>query len=292
MAKARVITKRRKAVQNIHKITRTMQMVATAQFQTAFNRLVTARPYMEKLAELVEQLWRSQVELPHPLLEVNSESNRSVLIVLTSNRGLCGGYNTHVLEAAVDHINKREESGDAVDITVMGRKGISYFKYHGKELSDTDTRFEDKPQFSEVEVIAQRMIDRYTDKQIDSVYVTYMKFISAGVQRVQTVQLLPVERPRVESIPDASIPEVEYEFSPAAEDLLAELLPATIKVKLFRCFIDAAVSEQVSRMVAMRTATEAANDMIKSLTQQYNRARQSQITLELLDIIGGAEALR
>ena len=291
MAKARAIITRRKAVQNIRKITRTMQLIATARFQAAFNRATRTRPYTERLTEMVSQLSRGQSELSHPLLRVNRESKRSRLIVTTSNRGLCGGYNASLLRAAIEHVKSREAAGETIDLHVCGKKGIAYFKFLGRETADTDTRFENKPQFDEVEPIATNLIDAYERREIDSAHVTYMKFVSAGVQRVQTMQLLPIEPPTSEGEDPAHAAEVQYDFMPPAEELLGELLPETVKVRLFQCFIDAAVSEQVARMVAMTAATEAAGDMIKLLTQQYNRARQSQITLELLDIVGGAEAL-
>ena len=296
MAKARAIIKRRRAVQNIRKITRTMQLIATAQFQAAFNRATKTKPYTEGITELAEQISRSQGGLEHPLLRRNSESSRCVLIVVTSNRGLCGGYNASLLRAALAHIKQREEAGDTVDLHVMGRKGIAYFKFLGRPMVRTETRFEDKPQFAEIEPMAAGMMQTYERRQVDSVHVTYMRFVSAGVQRVQTVQLLPIGPPpvaaEVQPGPGPATTPVQYDFTPPADELLEELLPETIKVRLFQCFVDAAVSERVARMVAMKAATDAAGDMIRTLTQQYNRARQSQITLELLDIVAGAEALR
>jgi len=291
MAKARAIIKRRKAVANIRKITRTMQLIATAQFQAAFNRATRAKPYTERLIEMVEQLWRGQDELDHPLLRVNTESRRSRLVVITSNRGLCGGYNAGLLRAALDHIRIREEAGDTLDLHVTGRKGIGYFNFLRRPMAWTDTRFEDKPQFGDVEHLASEIIETYEQREIDSVHVTYMKFISAGMQRVQTMQLLPIEPPsEVGAGPPAL--SVQYDFTPPADVLLGELLPEAVKIRLFQCFIDAAVSEQIARMVAMKSATDAAGDMIRTLGRQYNRARQAQITLELLDIVAGAEALR
>ncbi len=292
MAKARAIVKRRKAVLNIRKITRTMQLIATARFQAALNRATAAKPYTERITELVEQLSRRQGDLEHPLLRRNTESRRSVLIVITSNRGLCGGYNASLLRGALEFLRAQEAAGQAVDIYAIGKKGISYFKFLNRPVARRETRFEDKPQIAEVEPIASELIEAYTKRQIDSVHVTYMRFVSVGTQKVHTMQLLPIER--VAPAQETAAPEsaVQYEFIPSAEELLAELLPETVKVRLFQAFIDAAVSEQVARMVAMKAATDAANDMAKSLTRQYNRARQSQITLELLDIVGGAEALK
>jgi F-type H+-transporting ATPase subunit gamma len=291
MAKARAIIKRRKAVQNIRKITRTMQLIATARFQAAYNRAMATKPYTQRITELVEQLSRAGADLEHPLLRVNTESKRSVLIAITSNRGLCGGYNSALLRAALEHLREREGAGETVDLHVMGRKGIAYFKFLHRRMAATDVRFEDKPRFADVDAIANSLIDAYERRQIDSVHVTYTKFVSTATQRVTTMQLLPVERPAPVAGEQTEVG-VQYEFTPPAPELLAELLPETVKVRLFQCFTDAAVSEQVARMVAMKSATDAAGDMIRSLTQQYNRARQSQITLELLDIVSGAEAIK
>lgn len=292
MAKARAIIKRRKAVQNIRKITRTMQLIATARFQAAFNRATATKPYTERITELVEQLSRGQGQLDHPLLRVNTESKRSVLIVLTSNRGLCGGYNAAILRGAMEHLRARENAGETVDLHVLGRKGIGFFKFLKRPLAVARSGFEDKPAFEDVNAIADGLMAAYERQQIDSVHVTYMKFVSTAVQRVHTMQLLPIERPPAGEESGQAQAGVEYEFTPPAPELLAELLPETVKVRLFQCFTDAAVSEQVARMVAMKAATDAAGDMVRSLTQQYNRARQSQITLELLDIVSGAEAIK
>jgi F-type H+-transporting ATPase subunit gamma len=294
MAKARAIVKRRKAVQNIRKITRTMQLIATARFQGALGRATAARPYTERITELVEQLSRGQRDLEHPLLQAGTGTKRSVSLVITSNRGLCGGYNAALLRGALEHIRAREAAGETVDIHAIGKKGINYFRFLGRRMARTQVGLEDKPQFAQVEPIATKLINAYTRQEIDAVHVTYMQFVSVALQRVHTMQLLPLERPAAAMEEELVVPprEVRYEFIPSAEELLSQLLPETVKVRLFQCFIDAAVSEQVARMVAMKAASDAAADMGRSLTQQYNRARQSQITLELLDIVGGAEALK
>jgi len=304
VAKARGIVKRRKAVQNIRKITRTMQLIATARFQRAFNRAVATRPYTNKLTELVRDLAATQEEIEHPLLQVNSGTGRSILLVITSNRGLCGGYNAGLLRTAASFLRLREQPGEAaqqaghvVELQVAGKKGIGYFRFMRRPIAATYTHFEDKPQFAEVEPIADDFIRRYADGQIDSVHVIYMRFESTARQYPDTLQLLPLqppkgvgeEKPRGKPGMEAT---VQYDFSPPAGELLAELLPLTVKTRLFQCFTDAAVSEQVARMVAMKAATDSAGEMLKQLTQAYNRARQTQITLELLDIVGGAEALK
>lgn len=290
MANRRVLVKRRKAVRNIRKITRTMQLIATARFQAAFNRAVATRPYTEKLAELVADLSRAAGNVEHPLLATHDDVPRSALVVLTSDRGLAGGYNANVLRTALAHLDQQTEQGITTDVHMVGKKGIAYFRFLRRAVSEQTSGIGDRPRFEQVEPIANALMDRFIRGEIASVHVAYMKFLSAGQQRPVVVQLLPM-KPEGAEATEAGAPPVEYEFSPDPRQLLDELLPATVRVRLFQAFTDATVSEQVARMVAMKAATDAAGDMIKSLTREYNRARQTQITMELLDIVGGANAL-
>jgi F-type H+-transporting ATPase subunit gamma len=289
MANRRVLVKRRKAVRNIRKITRTMQLIATARFQAAFNRAVATKPYTEKLAELVADLSRAAGDVEHPLLQTHDDVRRSALVVLTSDRGLAGGYNAGILRAAIAHVDEQAAAGLETPVHMIGKKGIGYFRFLRRAVAEQTTGIGDKPRFEQVEPIANDLMDRFIRGEIGSAYVAYMRFVSAGVQRPTLVQLLPLA-PQTPS-GEAPVKSVEYEFSPDPKQLLDELLPATVRVRLFQAFTDAAVSEQVARMVAMKAATDAAGDMIKSLTREYNRARQTQITMELLDIIGGANSL-
>jgi F-type H+-transporting ATPase subunit gamma len=172
---------------------------------------------------------------------------------------------------------------------MVGRKGINFFKFLRREMAEQTTGIGDKPRFDQIEPIANDLMDRFIRGEIASVHVAYMRFHSAGVQRPAVVQLLPLANETKQEEKAASA--VEYEFSPDPQSLLDELLPAVVRVRLFQAFNDAIVSEQVARMVAMKAATDAAQDMIKALTREYNRARQTQITMELLDIVGGANAL-
>ena len=287
MANRRVLVKRRKATQNIRKITRTMQLVATARFQAAFNRAVAARPYTEKLSELVADLARAGAQLEHPLLEAREPGAPEALVVITSNRGLAGSYNANVLRAAQALLEERRAAGKPVELHVFGAKGIAYFKFHRQALASQSTEIGDRPRFERVEPVAQQLIDAFLAGRLSAVHVAYMRFHSVGQQRPEVFQLLPL----VPAAKAVAAKPVEYEFMPAPQAILDELLPATARVRLFQSFIDGAVSEQVARMVAMKAATEAAEDMIKALSRQYNRARQSHITMELLDIVGGANAL-
>ena len=290
MANRRVLVKRRKSVRNIRKITRTMQLIATARFQAAFSRAVATRPYTEKLAELVADLSRAAGEVDHPLLKTHDEVPRSALVVLTSDRGLAGGYNANVLRAAVNHLEEQSARGVTADIHMVGKKGIAYFRFLRRAMGEQTSGIGDKPRFAQVEAIANGLMDRFVRGEIASAHVAYMRFLSAGQQRPAVVQLLPL-KPEAGVAGAAAATPVEYEFSPEPRQLLDELLPATVRARLFQAFNDAAVSEQVARMVAMKAATDAAGDMIKALTREYNRARQTQITMELLDIVGGANAL-
>lgn len=302
MAKARQIVKRRKAVTNIRKITRTMQLIATARFQQAYNRATATKPYTQKITQLVEELSAAAGgQIEHPLLEENPDAPRDVVLVLTSSRGLCGGYNASVLRRAVAHLDAPD--GCPHELHVVGKKGIAYFKFMRRAVERAITNIDDRPRFDQVEPLAAEFMKRYEAGEIRGVSVVYMRFISTGRQTPEVIRLLPLSAstPAGAQAGGASPPSgaasrpagsVQYDFSPGPQQLLAALLPQTVKVRLYQCFTDSAVSEQVARMVAMKAATDAAGDMIKLLSRQFNRARQSQITMELLDIVGCAEALK
>ena len=289
MANRRVLVKRRKSIRNIRKITRTMQLIATARFQAAFNRAVASRPYTEKLAELVADLSRGAGGIEHPLLTRQKAEAPVALVVLTSMRGLCGGFNASVLRMAAARLDELRRAGRGIDLRVFGKKGIAFFRYQQAEMAEQNVSVGDTPRFDTVEPVVNRLIDDFLAGRISEVHVAYMRFFSAGRQRPEIVQLLPLVQPA----PAVATPAraIEYEFRPDAATLLAELLPATVRIRLFQAFLDSAVSEQIARMVAMKAATEASEEMIKTLTRRYNRARQTHITMELLDIVGGANAL-
>jgi F-type H+-transporting ATPase subunit gamma len=289
MANRRVLVKRRKSVANIRKITRTMQLISTARFQAAFNRAVASRPYTEKLAELVADLSRGAEGIDHPLLRTQNPGAPVALVVLTSMRGLCGGYNANVMRPAQERLASWRESGRATELRVFGKKGIAYFRYQKEAMAEQNVSIGDTPRFDKVEPVVTKLIDDFLAGRVAEVHVAYMRFFSAGRQRPEIVQLLPL----VQEVPEGAEQKraIDYEFRPDAATLLAELLPATVRVRLFQAFLDATVSEQIARMVAMKAATEASEEMIKTLTRQYNRARQTHITMELLDIVGGANAL-
>lgn len=269
-----------------------MQLIATARYQAALSRATAGKPYTEKLAELVADLSDVATNISHPLLATPEQTRRSSLVVITSNRGLCGGYNSHVLRSATTHLDEQSAEDVESDVHMVGLKGVGFFKFLKRAMSEQTTDMGDAPKFDEVEPIANALMSRFTKGETDSVFIAYMRFMSMGKQRPFVMQLLPLARDRVEESDEGSPRSTaEYEFSPEPEELLNVLLPATVRAGLYQCFLDAAVSEQIARMVAMKAATDAAGDMISSLTQKYNRARQTHITMELLDIVGGANAL-
>lgn len=297
MAKARAIIKRLKAVRNIRKITRTMELVATARFKKAMDRATQAAAYTRKISEIVadlsDTLAKSGSAVSHPLLQKHDHESNAILLTLTSNRGLCGGYNSGVLRQAQHRAAELRGAGLNLEIEVSGKRGINFFKFQKVPVAATYTHFEDRPTFEQVDELANRLIQAYISGKLDRLDVAYVKFESMARQRAVVETLLPIGQlgAGTGSSPGASARNVDYEFLPSPEEILEEIVPASFKARLFKCLLDSAVSEQIARMVAMKSATENADDMIRSLRMNYNRARQSQITSELSEIIGGAAAL-
>ncbi|MFN0196863.1 MAG: ATP synthase F1 subunit gamma [Planctomycetaceae bacterium] len=295
MAKKRAIIKRLKAVKNIRKITRTMELIATARFKKAMDRATQAAAYTRKISEIVSDLSQAELTLSHPLLQPRETEKNCVLLILTSNRGLCGGYNGGILKLALQRMRAAKEQEQNLSLEVSGKRGQNFLRFQQYKADHTYNHFEDKPRFDEVDVLASRYIEQFIAGKIDRLDVAYMQFQSASKQRPIVQTLLPIGKLTSDTAApakDASTQrKVEYEFLPSAGEILQELVPASFKARLFKCFLDAAVSEQIFRRVAMKAATENANEMVGNLSQLYNRARQSQITSELAEIIGGAAAL-
>jgi F-type H+-transporting ATPase subunit gamma len=301
MAKTREIKKRIKAVGNIKRITKTMQMIATAKFAASQQRSVAGRPYTETLFELVQQLAGSMGgEASHPLLDAGQKkgaaagSAKELTLVISSDRGLCGPYNAAILRTAMNFFKQNPAVKSGL-VELVGKKGTGFFKFAGVPIARQLTQFGDKPKYEDVQALAQEYTQRFIAGEISSVRVVSMKFLSASKQTPQVMQLLPfqtkVPAKASEAKGGAGGANKVYEFDPSASELLDALLPAAVKAQLFQIFNDAVVSEHVSRMVAMKSATDAAGKMGKLYTRKFNRARQAQITTELTEIISGAAAL-
>ena len=289
MANARLLVKRRKAVRNIAKITRTMELIATARFKKAMDRAAAAASYTKKINEIVADLAKAKLSFEHPLLKQPAEEKNVVLLILTSNRGLCGGYNSGLLRLAMARLKELRAQGKIVQVEMSGRRGIAFAKFEKLPLAHSYTEFEDKPRFDEVNPIATRYINDFIAGKIDRVDVVYQRFLSAARQQASVQTLLPIGDLAEEA--GGGSTNTDYEFLPSPREILEQIVPEAFKARFFKCFLDSAVGEQIARRVAMKAANENAQDMIKSLSMAYNRARQSQITSELSEIIGGAAAL-
>ena len=294
MAKARALDKRRKSIRNIRKITRTMELIATARYKKAMDRATAASAYTRKITQIVADLAQAGLEVSHPLLEQRTETKTATLLVLTANRGLCGGYNGSVFRTAVARYQELKGLAGQIHIEIAGKRGIAAAKFRKIPLDQAYTQFNDAPKFEEVEPIASRYLEEFVTGKLDRLDVAYTKFLSSSKQMAVVETLLPLGQLEGADSKKQSGPAGEsmYEFLPSAASILEEVVPASFKAKLFKCFLDAAVSEQIARMVAMKSATENASEMIKELSSSYNRARQSQITGEIMEVIGGVEALK
>jgi len=293
MGKSREIQKRMKAVGNIRRITRTMQMIATSKFARAQTAATASKPYTSALLELVSEIGSRADEGAHPLLGRSpTKVGREATLVITSDRGLCGPYNGNLIRLAMRHLRENEAALNGV-IEVVGKKGAIALDFNKFNVATQHTQFGDKPRYEEVERLGQHYIDMLVKGEVDAVRVVYMKYLSAGKQAATVLQLAPFDTSEPNTGDEAKPGKATaaYEFSPDAEVLLGDLLPAAVKAVLFQCFNDAVVSEHVARMVAMKSATDNAGKMRKALQQKFNRARQSQITTELTEIISGAAAL-
>ena len=312
MAKARALDKRRKSIRNIRKITRTMELIATARFKKAMDRASATTAYTKRITQLVADLANSGLEVSHPLLKGREKTERAILLVLTANRGLCGGYNSSVVRLGAARWAELTATVPNTQLEVSGKRGLSAFRFRGFTPNERYTHFEDKVTFEQVNVLANRYLAEYADGALDRLDVAYMQFHSVSKQIAVVETLLPLgalvgvdaastttsaaakserEQGHVPTTTNGHV-QKQYEFLPSAASILEEVVPTSFKVKLFKCFLDSAVSEQVARMIAMKAATENADDMIKNLSRDYNRARQSQITGEIMEVLGGVEALK
>ncbi len=297
MAQIREIKKRIGGVKTVQRITKTMQMIATAKFTTALQKVSSARPYSQRIGRLVgDALAEAGGEFEHPLVDGPGESPcRERLLVITSNRGMCGAYNANALRTAAAHIRALRERGRELELETAGKKAVGYFRFQ-KIPVDVSHAMGDEPRYDEIERLARTYIEDFTAGRHDAVHVVCMQFVSTSRQVPRVIQLLPLAPP-VASGTGGGEPSsgdgasALYDFSPSVHMILDQLMPLAVKTILFQAFLESNVSEQIMRMVAMKAATENAGDLARTLTRRFNRARQTQITTELMEIISGAAAL-
>ena len=288
MAQIRELKKRMVAVRTIQRITKTMQMIATAKFTAALARAKATRPYTDRIRGLVGEVAAAAGDdFSHPLMKSPATpSGRELVLVITSDRGLCGAYNGNVLRKSNLAIKGLKAAGTSPIVETVGKKAVAYFRFAKIDIAERHT-FGDKPQFAQVEALAKRLMADFSEGKFDKVHVCYMRFVSNAKQVPEVMQLLPLAAPAAAKGGASS----NYEFSPSGAELLADLLPKSVVVSLFQAFNDAAVSEHVMRMVSMKAATDNAGALGRTIRRNYNRARQARITTELTEIVSGAAAL-
>ncbi len=288
MATLRDIRRRIRSVQSTQKITRAMKLVAAAKLRRAQERILAARPYAGKMAELLGNLVSAAGSdgAAHPLLE-QREGPRRQVVIITADRGLAGAFNSNVIRQALALI--RESSQADLTLVVVGRKGRDFYRRRPWTIKRTLLGFWDRLAFSHAQELADFFMAQFLEGEVDEVHLVYNEFRSVAVQRPVRVQLLPIAR--AEGQGSATAP-VEYLYEPGPDAILGDLLPRHVRTQVYRALMESVAGEYGARMTAMEAATKNAKEMIDVLTIQYNKARQEKITKELLDIVGGAEALR
>ena len=288
MATLKAIRKRIGSVRNTQQITKAMKMVSAAKLRRAQEAAVQARPYAEKMTELLKNVSSRVASEAHPLLRVR-EQKKIHLVLFTSDRGLCGGYNANLIRAA-EAFMRRHGTDQEIELTLVGRKGADYFRRRRASIAERYTDIIYKVPEELAAEIAQKLIGRFVNGEADAVYILYSRFRSALSQVPTLEKLLPVAL--AEAGETDALPQTEYLYEPGAQQLLASLLPRVTEVAVQRALLEATASEHGARMTAMDSATGNAAKMIGSLTLQMNRARQASITRELMEIVGTAEALK
>jgi F-type H+-transporting ATPase subunit gamma len=286
MATLRDIRRRIRSVQSTQKITRAMKLVAAAKLRRAQERILAARPYANKMSELLANLV-SGADTGHPLLE-QREGPRRQIVIITADRGLAGAFNSNILRRAVEFI--RESNTAEVTLVVVGRKARDFFRRRPYTIKRDMIGFWDRLAYSHATELADAFMQQYLDGEVDEVHLLYNEFRSVALQRPVRQQLLPIPK-TAESEADGEAP-VDYIYEPGPEAILNDLLPRHVRMQVFRALMESLAGEYGARMTAMEAATKNAKEMIDVLTIQYNKARQEKITKELLDIVGGAEALK
>lgn len=276
------------AVKNTQKITSAMKLVAAAKLRRAQEAVQAARPYANKMSQVITEL-ASKVEADsHPLLKVPEREDRILILLITSDRGLCGGFNNNLMRALARFVRDKREVTESIQMITVGRKGNQFFGRTAMDIVENYPGLISDVTFAGAKRVAQNIMQRFTSGEVDAVYMVYNEFVSAIQVNQQFRQILPMHAPEADEEAGA----VEYIYEPDEQSLLDQLLPSSVEVEVFQALLESVAAEQGSRMTAMETATNNASDLISKLTLQYNRARQAYITNELMEIVSGAESLK
>ena len=279
------------SVKNTQKITKAMKMVAAAKLKRAQDRILSSRPYAHQLRDVVRHLAERASPISHPLLR-KREGHKTELLVITSDRGLCGAFNANILRQATEFLKEHAEQGEQVSVSAAGRKGCDFFRRRTWTIRQEWPGIFDRLSFEHALDMGQDIIQHYNEGTFDQLYVVYNEFKSVMQQRVVVEKLLPIESLDEEASREPARAVGAYLFEPDEDELLETLLPKHFQVQAFRVLLESAAAEQAARMTAMDGATRNAGELIQKVTLFYNKTRQAAITKELMDIVGGAEALK
>ncbi|NPV90704.1 MAG: F0F1 ATP synthase subunit gamma [Firmicutes bacterium] len=290
MPSLRDIRRRIRSVKNMRQITKAMEMVAAAKLRRAQEKAIAGRPYADRVGEVLEHLLKAEGKIYHPMLEPRPVK-QVCYVVFSADRGLCGAYNTNILRKAANEM-KTTPPETKNSVVAVGRKARDFFGKRGYNVLGQFVNLGDNPDFEQAMEIARFVVNLYMEEVVDEVHIVYAKFVSALQQVPQSVKILPFEVPEEKRDDKNLIVRTDYIYEPSPERLLSTLLPRFIETQIYRSLLEGKASEQGARMTAMGAATDNAGDMINNLTLSMNKARQAAITKELLDIVGGAEALK
>ena len=287
MAKSQELKRRIRSVQKTRQITKTVEMVATSKMKRSTDRVHAARPYATRLGEVIARLMDPELRERYPLLRRPVATKRAAVIVLTANRGLAGAFNTNLIREARGLVERLNGDGTEVELHVVGKKGVSFFRFLKQEMALAKADLSDKPTADDAAAIVDPLVTRFEKGDIDALYIVYAQFRSAFSTPPAVMKVLPVEPPETE---DAAANQ-SYILSPSADRILNYVLPLYVRNALYRALVETIAGFYGAQRTAMKNATDNAGDMIDNLTRTYNRARQAQITQEIAEIVGGAAAL-
>ena len=295
MAQTRELRRRIKSVQSTRKITKTMELVATSKLKRAQDRVIAARPYAAALAEVIGDLYAPELAERFPLLRqpaAKGGARRMALVVITANRGLCGAFNANIIREARHRIEQLEAEGVGIDLHLIGKKGITYFRFAKRPAASQRTDIGDKPKAEHAAEIVGPLMAQFESGALDAVEVVFAQFKSAVSTPPTTLRILPIAPPRAAEGGKGRSRAANYILKPSAEAILEQLLPLYVRNQLYRALVETAAAFLGAQRTAMKNATDNAGEIIELLQRTYNRARQAQITQELAEIVGGAEALK
>jgi F-type H+-transporting ATPase subunit gamma len=288
----RALRRRIRSVQSTKKITRAMELIAASRILRAQQRVAAARPYIDQLTEVIRNLSKGGAGLNQGLLAPRDEVANVGFVVITADRGLCGGYNANVERAVERAVAREKAAGRGYRIFVAGKKGQTFFRYRNYEVAGSFTGFSEQPSYEDARAIANEVMAHFESGDIDQVQLVYTQFLSVGSQRVVERRFVPMDATALGEAPsDDGEATTSYEFEPEPDSILAQLLPRYVEGRLFAALLDAAASEHAARQRAMKAATDNANELTKTLERIANRARQDSITTEITEIVGGAEGM-